>query len=95
MKVTAKVYMPTKDMGNLKAFASLTIEEKIVITGLKLVSGKNGMFLNFPQYKSGDEYKDIAFPLTKELREKLTKLVVTEYNKVKDENPPADNGTDL
>lgn len=94
MKVTAKVFLPSKDMGTLKAFASITIEEKIVITGLKLVNGKKGMFLNFPQYKSGDEYKDIAFPLTKELRDKLTKLVITEYDKIKSENPPAE-GTDL
>ena len=86
MKVTAKVFLPKKEMGNLKAFASLTIEDKIVITGLKLVDGKNGMFINFPQYKSGDEYKDIVFPLNKELREKLTKLVITEYNKIGDDS---------
>lgn len=84
MKVTAKVYLPKKEMCNLKAFASLTIEDKIVITGLKLVEGKNGMFINFPQYKSRDEYKDIVFPLNKELRDKLTKLVISEYNKVSD-----------
>ena len=84
MKVTAKVFLPKKEMGNLKAFASLTIEDKIVITGLKLVEGKNGMFINFPQYKSGDEYKDIVYPLNKELRDKLTKLVISEYNKVND-----------
>lgn len=86
MKVTAKVYLPKKEMGNLKAFASLTIEDKIVITGLKLVDGKNGMFINFPQYKSGDEYKDIVFPLNKELRDKLTKLVIAEYNKIGDDS---------
>lgn len=86
MKVTAKVFLPKKKMGNLKAFASLTIEDKIVITGLKLVEGKNGMFINFPQYKSGDDYKDIVFPLNKELRDKLTKLVITEYNKIGDDS---------
>ena len=86
MKVTAKVFLPKKEMGNLKAFASLTIEDKIVITGLKLVEGKNGMFINFPQYKSGDDYKDIVFPLNKELRDKLTKLVISEYNKIGDDS---------
>ena len=82
MKVTATVYLPKKEMGNLKAFASLTIEEKIVITGLKVVEGKNGLFINFPQYKDNNgDYRDIAFPLSKELRDKLTNLVVGEYNK--------------
>lgn len=81
MRVTVKVFMPQKDMGNLKAFASLTIDDKLVITGIKLVDGKNGLFINFPQYKSGEEWKDVVFPLNKELRDKITKLVVDEYNK--------------
>lgn len=83
MKGTVKVFMPQKEMGSLKAFASLTIDDSLVITGIKLVEGKNGLFINFPQYKSGDEYKDVVFPLTKELRDNVTKLVVDEYNNVK------------
>lgn len=87
MKVTSKVYLTKKEMGNLKAFASITIEDKIVITGLKVVKGKNGLFINFPQYKdSNGDYKDIAFPLSKETRNNLTKLVLTEYNKTLKEN---------
>lgn len=86
MKVTAKVFLPKKEMGKLKAFASLKIEDKIVITGVKLYEGKNGMFINFPQYKSGDDYEDIVFPLNYGLRDKLTKLVISEYNKIVDDS---------
>lgn len=87
MKVTSKVYLTKKETGNLKAFASITIEDKIVITGLKVVEGKNGLFINFPQYKdSNGDYKDIAYPLSKDIRNNLTKLVLSEYNKLVKEN---------
>lgn len=87
MKVTSKVYLVNKEMGNLKAFASITIEDKIVITGLKVVDGKNGLFINFPQYKdSNGDYKDIAYPLSKDIRNNLTKLVLSEYSKLVKEN---------
>ena len=83
MKVTSKVYLTKKEMGNLKAFASITIEDKIVITGLKVIDGKNGLFINFPHYKdSNGDYKDIAYPLNKDIRNNLTKLVLNEYNKL-------------
>lgn len=87
MKVTAKVFLPKKEMGNLKAFASITIEDKIVITGLKVLDGKNGLFISFPKYKySNGDYKDIAYPLSKDIRNNLTKLVLSEYNKLLEEN---------
>ena len=82
MKVTSKVYLTNKEMGNLKAFASIAIEDKIVITGLKVVDGKNGLFISFPQYKdSNGDYKDIVYPLNKDTRNNLTKLVLSEYDK--------------
>ena len=86
MKVTSKVYLTKKEMGNLKAFATITIEDKIVITGLKVVEGKNGLFISFPQYKdSNGDYKDIVYPLNKDFRNNLTKLVLNEYNKLLEE----------
>ena len=86
MKVTSKVYLTKKEIGNLKAFASITIEDKIVITGLKVIDGKNGLFINFPQYKDRNgDYKDIAYPLNKDTRNNLNKLVLNEYNKLLEE----------
>lgn len=80
MKVTTKVF-PMNNYGNFKASASITIEDKICITGIKLLEGKKGKFISFPQYQKGGEYHDLVFPLNGELREKLTRLIVTEYEK--------------
>lgn len=91
MNVTTKVFLLKKDSGNLKAFASITLDEKIVITNIKVLSGKNGMFISFPQTKDANgDYHDIVFPLNKELRDKLTTLIVTEYTKLNKNN----SGTD-
>ena len=95
MKGTVKIFITGKEQGNTKAFASLTIEDSICITGLKLVEGKSGLFVSFPQYKNKEgEYKDIVFPVTKEFREKLTKLVVGEYEREKKNTKPSDSSSD-
>lgn len=83
MKGTVKIFITGKEQGKTKAFASLTIEDSICITGLKVVDGKSGLFVSFPQYKNNEgEYKDIVFPITNEFRKKLTKLVLSEYERV-------------
>lgn len=92
MKITCKTYPLENGKNNVLAMVSLTIEEKIVVTGIRLLDGKKGKFISFPSYKTkDDEYKDIVYPLNKELRDKLTKLVVTEYEKtVKEKSSNSD-----
>lgn len=65
---------------NLKAFASITLNEAFVVTGLKILEGKKGLFVTMPQTSGKDnEYFDVAFPLSKELREEITDAVIAEY----------------
>ena len=48
-----------------------------------------------PNKKAQDgEYKDIAFPITKEAREQITSSVLQEYERKLNETPKADK-TDL
>lgn len=74
---------PCKNLGNLKAIVSLNYYG-LVIRGLKLSDGKNGMFLGMPARKRGEEWEDICFFLDPEMREKVTKRVLDEYEKVKE-----------
>ena len=53
--------------------------------GVKVIQGKNGPFVAMPQMKnSKGEWHDIAFPTTKEGREAVNKVVLEEYQRVKD-----------
>lgn len=82
MKVTdIKIFNVGKD--NLKAFASITIDECFVVTGIKVLEGSKGLFIGMPSNKTSEgEYKDIVFPIKKETREDLQKLIIEKYNDV-------------
>ena len=70
-----------EDMGSLRAFASLTIMNAFVVKGLKVVNGVNGLFVSMPSQKGKDDkYYDTFFPLTKECRDGINKLVLAKYN---------------
>lgn len=82
MKGKVTIYLNERKDSKILAYASLTLDEIFVVTGIKLIKGKNGKFITFPQYKTKDEdYRDVCFPLNKELRDDITDLVIVEYNK--------------
>lgn len=63
--------------GNCIAIANVTIDNDFVIGGVKLLEGSKGAFIAMPQRKTGTgEYKDIAFPLSGELRQQIFDAVV-------------------
>jgi stage V sporulation protein G len=90
MKIT-QVKIKKQDMDKLKAFASVTVENKLVLTGMKVIEGKNGLFVAMPSNKKGEEYFDIYFPITKEFRQYIIDEVLKEYNKDQPETPEEDN----
>lgn len=79
MKITqVKVYHINKD--NLKAFASVTLDDEFAVTGIKVMDGRNGLFVSMPSHKNNKgEYKDICFPITKDFRAELINAVLKEY----------------
>lgn len=68
-----------KPEGSMRAQCSLELGGCFAVRGVRLMDGANGHFLSMPSYKSGDGYKDLCFPVTKEFREKLLDTVVQEY----------------
>ena len=66
--------------GAVKANASVTLNECFGIRGVKVMDGKNGLFINMPSYKGNDgKYTDICFPTTPEFRKELTEAVIEAY----------------
>ena len=83
IKVESRVYPLIDPKGNTKAFASISINDVIAIRGLRVVEGSNGLFVSMPQSKNGSgEYQDIAFPLTVDLRNDISKSVLDEFLKL-------------
>jgi DNA-binding cell septation regulator SpoVG len=70
---------------NLLAKASITINNVLVITGLKVIRTKNGdLMVGFPsesyQKNGKTEYKDIVFSLDKGFRDFINAEVLKAFN---------------
>lgn len=93
MSIITNVSVYTLNDANSKtvALATVTISDCIVLTGLRIVKGKKGMFVSMPQRKlskpdkNGNEYADIFFPVTHDFREELNNAILDEYDKKVDE----------
>lgn len=87
-EITATITFRPED-GPCIAIASVTIDNDFVIGGVKLLEGSNGVFIAMPQRKtSTGEYKDVAFPLSKELRQQMYDAVIHAADSDNDYQPP-------
>ena len=80
MNITdVKIFLRPSDQ--LKAFANIVIEDAFIIKNIKIIEGKNGLFVAMPSQKGKNgEYRDIAHPLNTETRGLIEKLVLDAYN---------------
>ncbi len=81
MKITdIRVRIVNKDDAKLKAVASITIDECIVVHDIKIIDGAKGLFVSMPNRKTPDgDYKDIVHPINTETREILVKAIFEAY----------------
>ena len=68
-----------KDSGMQRASATVDINGVFAVRGIKVLEGSKGVFVSMPQFKVGNEYKDICFPCTKESREQFNRVVLDAY----------------
>ncbi len=72
--------------GKMKAIVSVTFDNEFVVHDIKVIEGQNGLFIAMPSRKTPDgEFKDIAHPINTETREKIQNAILSEYEKVKNE----------
>ena len=66
--------------GPTKAFCDLLVLETLLVKGLRVVQGKEGLFLSMPQQQGKDgKWYDTVAPGSKEVRKGLEKMVIDEY----------------
>ncbi len=70
----------TESDNKLRGYADVTFEGIFVVHGMKILQGKDGLFIAMPSKRTnGGEFKDIAHPITTELRSELTEAILKEY----------------
>jgi stage V sporulation protein G len=70
----------------LKAIAAITIDDCFVVHELRIIDGKDGLFVAMPSRKMPNgEFKDVAHPINQETRSSIEKLVIEAYENIEDE----------
>jgi len=65
---------------NLKAFADVSFAGVFIVKGIRVIEGKNGLFVSMPSEKGKDgKWYNTAHPLTKEFRDTLNGIVLQAY----------------
>ena len=65
----------------LKAVASITIDGVFAVHELRIIEGKNGLFVAMPSRQSNDgTFRDIAHPINAETRKVIEDAVIKKYN---------------
>ncbi len=82
MKITDIRVRLVNNNEKLKAVASVTIDDELVVHDIKIINGKDGYFLSMPSRKTPEgEFKDIVHPIKTEVRESLKEMILAEYEK--------------
>jgi stage V sporulation protein G len=65
----------------LRAVASITIDDAFAVHELRIIEGKEGLFVAMPSRESNDgTFRDLAHPINAETRAMVEKAVLEKYN---------------
>ena len=69
-------------IGRLKALANIVLNDQIQVRGLRVMDGENGLFVGYPvdKFYNGENFRNIVFPITAELRQHIEKSVLEKYD---------------
>ena len=68
-------------MGHMKGLATVVLNDQLHIRGLRIMEGENGLFVGYPvdPFFKGDDFRHLAQPMTRELREHIENCVLEKY----------------
>lgn len=86
MQITQVRVYPIEDT-KLKGFASIVFDDCFLVSDIKIIQGKDGVFISMPSKRQRNgQFKDIAHPINREMRKEIEQYVFQEYHKVTGEN---------
>lgn len=81
MRVTDVRIRKMNNEGKMKAIVSITLEEQFVIHDVRVIEGNSGLFVAMPSKRTPEgEFKDIAHPITSQMRELIQSAVLMAYS---------------
>lgn len=66
--------------GATKAFCDISILDSIVVNGLRVVAGKDGLFVSMPREEGRDgKWHNTVIPLKREVKDAIEQVVLEAY----------------
>lgn len=66
--------------GSLKAYVDLKIGDALLIKGVRVVEGRNGLFVSMPRQQGKNaRWYDLVVALTKETKQEMNRVVLQAY----------------
>lgn len=82
MELTNISIKKIENEGNLKGYATIVLDDCLVIHNLKIIESQDKLFIAFPSQKGNDnKYYDICHPITQEFRNLITDEILKQYYK--------------
>lgn len=63
----------------VKAFATVVLNDQLIIKGLNVCDGENGLYVTYPRGYMGEADRAVLFPVTRQLREHIENCVLEKY----------------
>ena len=86
MNITDVRIRKVGEEGKMKAIASVTFDDEFVVHDIKVIEGRNGLFIAMPCRKMSDgDFRDIAHPLLSETRNRIKDAILNAYENIEDD----------
>lgn len=80
MKITVDKIFKVNDESKMKGSVSVIIDDCFKVTGIKVIEGKNGLFLSMPSRLLSDgTHRDIVYPINTETREMFNDVILKAF----------------
>lgn len=85
MKITqVQVRTVNKENSRMRGIASVLLDDEFAVHDIRIIEGDKGLFIAMPSRKTATgSYRDIAHPLSQEVRSVFEKEILEEYENVK------------
>ena len=88
MQITDIRVRKVSSVGKMNAVVSVTLDECFVVHDIKVIEGKERLFIAMPSRKTAEgEFKDIAHPINTALRDEMQTLILAKYEEALAEMP--------
>lgn len=84
LAVTSVHVYPFKEnpsMGKTRGLANVVINDQLLLRGLRIIDGANGLFVSYPNdpFYKGEDYRTIFNPITRQFKEHVEHCVLEKY----------------